>query len=128
MTEQASSNVRIKLDVNAGAPVLFIPMSSKNVEVLVLDFGKLKIQNQFLYSGYKENTLHDTELVENTSTDESCHSLASDPIRIVQNDQQQSALSTLFSSLGIHGSSSTFLGSHQQTNETFSPVSWWLTF
>ena len=126
MAEQASSNVRIKLDINAGAPVLFIPMSSKNVEVLVLDFGKLKIRNQFLYSGYKESNLQITEPAENTSTVESCHNV-SDPLRIMHNDQQ-SALSTLFSSLGIHGSSSTFLGSHQQTNETFSPVSCWLTF
>lgn len=37
------------MDIHAGAPVLLIPHSSRTKDVLVLDLGKLRILNKFLF-------------------------------------------------------------------------------
>lgn len=37
------------MDIDAGAPVIFIPHSSRTKDVLVLDLGKLKVHNKFLF-------------------------------------------------------------------------------
>nr|XP_002733622.2 PREDICTED: vacuolar protein sorting-associated protein 13D-like [Saccoglossus kowalevskii] len=42
---------RIKLDVEAGSPVILFPKSSSSTEVLVANLGNLTIKNQFLYAG-----------------------------------------------------------------------------
>lgn len=49
-------NARISLNIDAGAPVILIPHSSRTKDVLVMDFGKLNITNAFICDG-QEGTL-----------------------------------------------------------------------
>ena len=48
---QASTGARISMDVEAGAPIIMIPMSSKSNDILVANLGTLSIHNQFLRDG-----------------------------------------------------------------------------
>ncbi|XP_053307347.1 intermembrane lipid transfer protein VPS13D [Spea bombifrons] len=49
--DQAQRASRILLDIEAGAPVLLIPESSKSNNLIVANLGKLKVKNRFLFSG-----------------------------------------------------------------------------
>lgn len=42
---------RVLLDIEAGAPVILIPESSKSPRVIVANLGKLRVQNCFLSTG-----------------------------------------------------------------------------
>lgn len=42
---------RVLLDIEAGAPVLLIPESSRSPRVVVANLGQLKVQNWFLSAG-----------------------------------------------------------------------------
>ena len=45
--EIADRGSRIKLDVEAGSPLLLLPMSSHSTQILALDMGFLEINNTF---------------------------------------------------------------------------------
>uniref|UniRef100_A0A4W3GI10 Vacuolar protein sorting 13 homolog D n=1 Tax=Callorhinchus milii TaxID=7868 RepID=A0A4W3GI10_CALMI len=47
--DRAQRASRILLDIEAGAPVLLIPESSKSNQLIVANLGKLKVKNQFLF-------------------------------------------------------------------------------
>lgn len=49
--DQAQRAARILLDIEAGAPVLLIPESSRSNNLIVANLGKLKVKNRFLFSG-----------------------------------------------------------------------------
>ncbi|XP_068096572.1 intermembrane lipid transfer protein VPS13D isoform X2 [Hyperolius riggenbachi] len=49
--DQAQRASRILLDIEAGAPVLLIPESSRSNHLIVANLGKLKVKNRFLFSG-----------------------------------------------------------------------------
>ncbi|KAG8142172.1 hypothetical protein E2320_006131, partial [Naja naja] len=49
--DQAQQAARILLDIEAGAPVLLIPESSRSSQLIVANLGKLKIKNRFLVAG-----------------------------------------------------------------------------
>ncbi|XP_063799608.1 intermembrane lipid transfer protein VPS13D isoform X1 [Pseudophryne corroboree] len=49
--DQAQQASRVLLDIEAGAPVLLIPESSRSNNLLVANLGKLKVKNRFLFSG-----------------------------------------------------------------------------
>ncbi|XP_018408139.1 PREDICTED: vacuolar protein sorting-associated protein 13D [Nanorana parkeri] len=49
--DQAQRASRILLDIEAGAPVLLIPESSRSNNLIVANLGKLKVKNRFLFSG-----------------------------------------------------------------------------
>ncbi|KAK9392132.1 vacuolar protein sorting-associated protein 13D [Crotalus adamanteus] len=49
--DQAQQAARILLDIEAGAPVLLIPESSRSSHLIVANLGKLKIKNRFLVAG-----------------------------------------------------------------------------
>ncbi|XP_007491817.2 intermembrane lipid transfer protein VPS13D isoform X1 [Monodelphis domestica] len=49
--DQAQRCSRVLLDIEAGAPVLLIPESSRSNNLIVANLGKLKIKNKFLFAG-----------------------------------------------------------------------------
>ncbi|KAJ7306493.1 hypothetical protein JRQ81_009848 [Phrynocephalus forsythii] len=49
--DQAQRAARVLLDIEAGAPVLLIPESSRSVRLIVANLGKLKVKNRFLFAG-----------------------------------------------------------------------------
>ena len=49
--EQAFHSARVSLDIEAGAPILLIPHSSKTEDVLVVDLGQLTVKNTFQLDG-----------------------------------------------------------------------------
>ncbi|XP_061458181.1 intermembrane lipid transfer protein VPS13D isoform X3 [Rhineura floridana] len=49
--DQAQRAARVLLDIEAGAPVLLIPESSKSSHLIVANLGKLKVKNRFLFAG-----------------------------------------------------------------------------
>ena len=51
LNEIASRGTRIKLDIEAGSPLLILPMSSFSSQILVIDLGRLEIMNVFRFSG-----------------------------------------------------------------------------
>ncbi|XP_071113916.1 intermembrane lipid transfer protein VPS13D-like [Haliotis cracherodii] len=51
ISESASRGSRIKLDIEAGSPILLIPHSSKTDDILVADLGTLRVVNTFLVDG-----------------------------------------------------------------------------
>jgi len=51
-------NTRVSLSIDAGAPVILIPHSSRTKDVLVMDFGKLNITNAFIYDGQDGTLSH----------------------------------------------------------------------
>jgi len=46
---------RIELNVRIKAPVIYVPMNSKNEHSLMLDMGNLKVQNDEVYSELRIN-------------------------------------------------------------------------
>ncbi|XP_072334512.1 intermembrane lipid transfer protein VPS13D isoform X1 [Scyliorhinus torazame] len=48
--DRAQRASRILLDIEAGAPVLLIPESSKSNQLIVANLGKLKVKNQFFFA------------------------------------------------------------------------------
>ncbi|XP_044308193.1 vacuolar protein sorting-associated protein 13D isoform X3 [Varanus komodoensis] len=48
---QAQRAARVLLDIEAGAPVLLIPESSRSNHLIVANLGKLKVKNKFLFAG-----------------------------------------------------------------------------
>lgn len=51
-------STRASLSIDAGAPVILIPHSSRSKDVLVMDFGKLNITNAFIYDGQDGTLSH----------------------------------------------------------------------
>ncbi|XP_043916363.1 vacuolar protein sorting-associated protein 13D [Protopterus annectens] len=51
--DKAQRASRIFLDIEAGAPVLLIPESSRSSKLIVVNLGKLKVKNSFLFAGCK---------------------------------------------------------------------------
>lgn len=51
MRDKAQRASRVVLDIEAGAPVLLIPESSKSNHLIVANLGKLKVKNKFLFAG-----------------------------------------------------------------------------
>ncbi|XP_042334804.1 vacuolar protein sorting-associated protein 13D isoform X2 [Sceloporus undulatus] len=49
--DQAQRGSRVLLDIEAGAPVLLIPESSRSNHLIVANLGKLKVKNRFLFAG-----------------------------------------------------------------------------
>ncbi|XP_029434245.1 vacuolar protein sorting-associated protein 13D isoform X2 [Rhinatrema bivittatum] len=49
--DKAQRASRILLDIEAGAPVLLIPESSRSNNLIVANLGKLKVKNKFLFAG-----------------------------------------------------------------------------
>ncbi|XP_067328891.1 intermembrane lipid transfer protein VPS13D isoform X8 [Anolis sagrei] len=49
--DQAQRASRVLLDIEAGAPVLLIPESSRSNHLIVANLGKLKVKNRFLFAG-----------------------------------------------------------------------------
>ncbi|XP_007463251.1 PREDICTED: vacuolar protein sorting-associated protein 13D [Lipotes vexillifer] len=49
--DQAQRCSRVLLDIEAGAPVLLIPESSRSNNLIVANLGKLKVKNKFLFAG-----------------------------------------------------------------------------
>ncbi|XP_077787399.1 intermembrane lipid transfer protein VPS13D isoform X3 [Podarcis muralis] len=49
--DQAQRATRVLLDIEAGAPVLLIPESSRSNHLIVANLGKLKVKNRFLFAG-----------------------------------------------------------------------------
>lgn len=50
---------RLLIEINAGSPVLLLPLSSGSPEVLVADLGKLTVRNRFRRAG-SEGTIAST--------------------------------------------------------------------
>lgn len=50
--DQAQRGSRVLLDIEAGAPVLLIPESSRSNNLIVANLGKLKVRNKFLFAGF----------------------------------------------------------------------------
>ncbi|XP_006866437.1 PREDICTED: vacuolar protein sorting-associated protein 13D isoform X2 [Chrysochloris asiatica] len=50
--DQAQRGSRVLLDIEAGAPVLLIPESSRSNNLIVANLGKLKVKNKFLFAGF----------------------------------------------------------------------------
>ncbi|KAB1268544.1 Vacuolar protein sorting-associated protein 13D [Camelus dromedarius] len=60
--DQAQRCSRVLLDIEAGAPVLLIPESSRSNNLIVANLGKLKVKNKFLFAGFPGTfTLQDKE-------------------------------------------------------------------
>ncbi|CAH1798376.1 unnamed protein product [Owenia fusiformis] len=51
ITESAQRGSRIKMDIEAGAPVLLIPHSSRSKDILVADLGTFTLHNTFMVAG-----------------------------------------------------------------------------
>ncbi|XP_040119407.1 vacuolar protein sorting-associated protein 13D isoform X4 [Oryx dammah] len=66
--DQAQRYSRVLLDIEAGAPVLLIPESSRSNNLIVANLGKLKVKNKFLFAGFPGTfTLQDKESVPSSS-------------------------------------------------------------
>jgi hypothetical protein len=46
-------STRLLLELHAGSPVILLPVSSQSPEILVVDLGKLSVNNSFCYAGSK---------------------------------------------------------------------------
>ncbi|XP_039294739.1 vacuolar protein sorting-associated protein 13D isoform X2 [Nilaparvata lugens] len=49
--EETGPSMRLKLNLHAASPVIFLPQSSRSTQLLVVDLGKLTVSNQFLKAG-----------------------------------------------------------------------------
>ncbi|XP_040843870.1 vacuolar protein sorting-associated protein 13D isoform X2 [Ochotona curzoniae] len=66
--DQAQRCPRVLLDIEAGAPVLLIPESSRSNNLIVANLGKLKVKNKFLFAGFPGTfSLQDKESVPSAS-------------------------------------------------------------
>ncbi|XP_027253957.1 vacuolar protein sorting-associated protein 13D isoform X7 [Cricetulus griseus] len=65
--DQAQRCSRVLLDIEAGAPVLLIPESSRSNNLIVANLGKLKVKNKFLFAGFPGTFLQDKESVPSAS-------------------------------------------------------------
>ena len=61
VAEDAQRGARIKLDIEAGAPIVLVPHSSLQTDVLCLDMGTLTVTNTFLFSGTPGTILYDKQ-------------------------------------------------------------------
>jgi len=62
--DQAQRCSRVLLDIEAGAPVLLIPESSRSNNLIVANLGKLKVKNKFLFAGFPGTfSLQDKDLI-----------------------------------------------------------------
>ena len=68
LNEIASRGTRVKLDLEAGSPLLILPMSSFSSQLLVIDLGRLEILNVFRFSG-EEGTISAENLSSTGSSD-----------------------------------------------------------
>ncbi|TRY62990.1 hypothetical protein TCAL_03981 [Tigriopus californicus] len=62
----AGRGTRIKLDIEAGSPLILLPMSSSSSKILSVDLGFLEIRNTFKFSG-EEGTISRETLASCTS-------------------------------------------------------------
>ncbi|OWF52509.1 Vacuolar protein sorting-associated protein 13D [Mizuhopecten yessoensis] len=53
VAEKASRGARVSLDIEANAPIILIPHSSKSTDILVMNLGNLTVKNSFIYDGDK---------------------------------------------------------------------------
>lgn len=51
MSDFDGPSMRIKLELHAASPVILLPLSSRSLEVLIADLGRLCVSNRFLMSG-----------------------------------------------------------------------------
>uniref|UniRef100_A0A8C6W485 Vacuolar protein sorting 13D n=1 Tax=Nannospalax galili TaxID=1026970 RepID=A0A8C6W485_NANGA len=66
--DRAQRCSRVLLDIEAGAPVLLIPESSRSSNLIVANLGKLKVKNKFLSAGFPGTfSLQDKEPVPSAS-------------------------------------------------------------
>ncbi|XP_064137368.1 intermembrane lipid transfer protein VPS13D isoform X4 [Loxodonta africana] len=66
--DQAQRGSRVLLDIEAGAPVVLIPESSRSNNLIVANLGKLKVKNKFLFAGFPGTfSLQDKESVPSAS-------------------------------------------------------------
>ena len=49
--ELAARGTRLKLDIEAGSPLLILTTSSNSSDIVAVDLGSLTICNRFLFSG-----------------------------------------------------------------------------
>lgn len=49
--EERMQATRLLLELHAGSPVILLPVSSQSPEILVVDLGKLSVNNSFCYAG-----------------------------------------------------------------------------
>jgi vacuolar protein sorting-associated protein 13D len=49
--EERTQATRLLLELHAGSPVILLPVSSQSPEILVVDLGKLSVNNSFCYAG-----------------------------------------------------------------------------
>ncbi|XP_050720689.1 intermembrane lipid transfer protein VPS13D-like isoform X3 [Eriocheir sinensis] len=68
-----SRGSRVSLDISAGSPVIFLPMSSRSEDLLVADLGSITLTNTFLWAG-SEGTIKQVREV-----DAGPYSLATSP-------------------------------------------------
>ena len=59
ISENAGRQGRISLDIDAGAPIILVPHSSKSRDVMVAILGTLTVSNKFLFSGSPGTKGHD---------------------------------------------------------------------
>ena len=45
---------RVSLDISAGSPVIFLPMSGRSHYLIVAELGSLTVKNKFMWSGSPE--------------------------------------------------------------------------
>ncbi|XP_060085097.1 intermembrane lipid transfer protein VPS13D-like [Ylistrum balloti] len=60
VAEKASRGARITLDIEANAPIILIPHSSKSTDILVMNLGNLTVRNSFVYDGDEGTILSGT--------------------------------------------------------------------
>ena len=48
---QANRGIRVRLDIEAKSPILFLPMSSNLTQIITVDLGNLSIKNNFSFAG-----------------------------------------------------------------------------
>ena len=56
ISDTAFRGSRVSLDIQAGAPILIFPHSSRSTDTIVMNLGTLTVSNQFLHAG-KEGTI-----------------------------------------------------------------------
>ena len=85
ISEKAFRGSRIKIDIEAGAPIIFIPHSSKTSDILVIDLGAMSVHNTFLEAGAEGTISHkrkqakaDSQKPESDSTSQPSKSGVSD--------------------------------------------------
>ncbi|XP_028848635.1 vacuolar protein sorting-associated protein 13D isoform X2 [Denticeps clupeoides] len=89
---------RVLLDIEAGAPVLLIPESSRSARLIVANLGQLRVRNRFLSAGtHGTFSLRDKDRVKSTQPADGCGKLSEEG---TSNKAKASATSTSGFTLG----------------------------